>query len=201
MGLRHSYSLLAPFYDLVVSRASLPVRKNSIDFLNSLTTENDSVLIAGIGTGLDIPFLAPQRNYFGIDLTPAMLNMAKKQISDTSINLQVGDVMQLPYKDDSFDAVVMHLIVAVVSDPTRALLEAQRVLKDKGHLIVLDKFLKPGQLALFRRLLNPIIRQIATQTNVTFEHHIQRCELLNVITDEPVLAGGWFRRIYLRKNN
>ena len=200
MGLKHSYSLLAPVYDLVVSKASLPLRKQSIEFLNNLTSENSSVLIAGIGTGLDIPFLAPLRHYYGIDLTPAMLNRAKRQIGNTDVHLQVGDVMKLPYPDNSFDAVVMHLIVAVVSDPTRALLEAQRVLKKNGHLIVLDKFLKPGQLALFRRLMNPVIRQIATQTNVTFEQHLQTCAQLSIVSDEPVLAGGWFRRIYLRKD-
>jgi len=199
MGLKHSYSLLAPFYDLAVSRATYPLRKHSIELLNSVTSENSDVLIAGIGTGLDIPLLSPQRNYFGIDLTPAMLNKAKRQIREVEVRLQVGNVMQLPFRDSSFDAVLMHLIVAVVPDPTRALQEAQRVLKNNGHLIILDKFLKPGQLAPVRRLMNPIIRQIATQTNVTFETHLRQCPDLDIIEDIPVLAGGWFRRIYLRK--
>ena len=199
MGLKHSYSLLAPFYDLVVAKATHPLRTNSIRQLNELTSPGDIVLIAGIGTGLDIPLLEPGRDYFGVDITRAMLLKAKKHIRESSVNLQVGDVMKLPYKDNTFDAVVMHLIVAVVGNPTRALLEAQRVLKENGHLIVLDKFLKPGQLALVRRFINPIIRNIATQTNVTFEEHLNHCNQLKVIKDEPVLAGGWFRRIHLKK--
>ena len=200
MGLKHSYSLLAPFYDLVISRATHPLRKKSFQLLDSLTSKNNKILLAGIGTGLDIPFLPAERDYFGIDLTPAMLRKAKKNARDKTVNLQVGDVMRMPYRDNSFDAVVMHLIVAVVPDPTRALLEAQRVLKENGHLIILDKFLRPGQLAPLRRLLNPLVRQIATQTNVTFEHHLQHCNKLTVISDDPVLASGWFRRIYITKS-
>lgn len=201
MGLKHSYSLLAPFYDLVVAGATRPLRKHSIEHLNELSSDNDNILISGIGTGLDIPYLAPNRHYHGIDLTPAMLEKAKRYKGTIEIDLQVGDVMNLPYRDNSFDFVVMHLIVAVVSDPTRALLEAQRVMKNNGHLIVLDKFLKQGQLALIRRLANPLIRHLATQTSVTFEHHLQQCHELKIVTDEPVLAGGWFRRIHLIKSN
>lgn len=199
MGLKHSYSLLAPFYDLVVAKATHPLRSNSIQQLNSLTSPGNTVLLSGIGTGLDIPLLTPDRNYFGIDLAHAMLIKAKKHIRETRVNLQVGDVMKLPYKDNSFDAVVMHLIVAVVGNPTLALLEAERVLKEKGHLIVLDKFLKPGQLALVRRLINPVMRNVATQTSVTFENHLHHCSKLKVVSDQPVLAGGWFRRILLTK--
>ena len=199
MGLKHSYSLLAPFYDLVVAKASQSLRASSLEHLHSITKPEDNILIAGIGTGLDIPFLGTQRNYYGIDLTPAMLSRAKKRVQDVSVNFQVGDVMNLPYKNESFDAVVMHLIMAVVSNPTAALQESQRVLKTDGHLIILDKFLKPGQLAPVRRLFNPLIRQIATQTNITFEHHIAQCPQLAVVSDEPVLAGGWFRRIHLTK--
>lgn len=199
MGLKHSYSLFAPFYDLIVAKATLSPRKQSLQQLNELSSENDRILISGIGTGLDIPLLETNRHYFGIDLTPAMLAKAKKQNSGKMIDLQVGNVMNLPYKDNSFDVVVMHLIVAVVNNPTLALLEAQRVLKNNGHLIILDKFLKPGQLALFRRLLSPIIGTIATQTNVTFEHHLQHCHNLELVSDEPALAGGWFRRILLTK--
>ena len=200
MGLKHSYSLMAPFYDLVVASATHSLRKNSIQQLNSLSSEDDRILIAGIGTGLDIPHLPPGRKYVGIDLTPAMLAKARRLAHNIDIDLQIGDVMALPYRDDSFDVVLMHLIVAVVASPARALEEAQRVLKKQGHLIILDKFLKRGQRAPVRRLFNPLVRHIATQTNVVFEDQLEKCPKLQVISDEPVLAGGWFRRIHLIKS-
>ena len=199
MGLKHSYSLFAPIYNLVVSGATRLLRKNSLQQLEELSSEQDSILIAGIGTGLDIPHLVAGRQYFGIDITPAMIKRAKNLSHDIDIRFQVGDVMKLPFKDNCFDVVVMHLIVAVVPDPTRALCEAQRVLKDNGHLIILDKFLKPGELAPVRQLINPLTRLIATQTNIVLEQHLQHCKHLVVESDEPVLAGGWFRRLLLRK--
>ena len=93
----------------------------------------------------------------------------------------------------------MHLILAVVPNPTRALQEAQRVVKNQGHIIILDKFLKPGQFALLRRMANPIIRHFATQTTVVFEQELAECPDLYLLKDEPVMAGGWFRQIVLQK--
>ncbi|HEY5601905.1 MAG TPA: methyltransferase domain-containing protein [Gammaproteobacteria bacterium] len=199
MGLKHSYTLIAPFYDLVVEKATHAIRKASLQQLTQLSRPGDSILITGIGTGLDIPHLPSDRQYTGIDLTPGMLKKAQLRKADVNINLQLADAMNLPFRDASFDLVVMHLILAVVPNPQRALQEAQRVTKTHGHVLILDKFLKPGQLALLRRLANPIIRHIATQTTVVFEHLLEECPSLAQIEDVPVLAGGWFRRIVLQK--
>ena len=201
MGLKHSYSLIAPIYDLVVSKATHAIRKTSLQQIQHLSHPGDNVLITGIGTGLDIPHLPQDRHYVGVDLTPRMLKKAQHRLgeSEIDIELKLGDAMQLPFEDSSFNVVVMHLILAVVPDPTRALQEAQRVVKENGHVIILDKFLKPGQLALLRRVVNPFIKHIATQTTVVFEHELQECPQLTLIQDEPALAGGWFRRIVLQK--
>ena len=201
MGLKHSYTLIAPFYDLVVAKATHFIRKASLQQLEELSKPGDKILITGIGTGLDIPHLPANRSYTGVDLTQSMLSKAEHRKGNIEIKLELGDAMQLPYEDASFDLVVMHLILAVVPNPTRALQEAQRVVKDCGYIIVLDKFLKPGQLALMRRLANPFIRHIATQTVVVFEHQLAECPYLELVTDEPVLAGGWFRRIVLKKQS
>jgi len=201
MALNHSYSLIAPIYDLIVSKATHAIRKASLQEIKHLSQAGDRVLISGIGTGLDIPHLPEGRHYVGIDLTPAMLKRAQRRASDVSIELKVGDAMHLPMEDSSYDLVVMHLILAVVPNPTLALQEAQRVVKNNGHIIILDKFLKPGQIALLRRLINPMIKHIATQTTIVFEHVLRECPQLKVVNDEPVLAGGWFRRIVLQKED
>ncbi|MCI0507563.1 MAG: methyltransferase domain-containing protein [Gammaproteobacteria bacterium] len=199
MGLKHSYTLIAPFYDLVVAKATHAIRKTSLQQIQQLSRHGDKILITGIGTGLDIPHLPADRFYTGIDLTPGMLNKAARRKGAVNITLQLGDAMNLPYEGASFDLIVMHLILAVVPDPQLALREAQRVVKTRGHILILDKFLKPGQLALLRRLANPITRHIATQTTVVFEHLLEECKSLAKVEDEPVLAGGWFRRIVLQK--
>ena len=201
MSLKHSYTLIALFYDPLIDKATRHWRKHSLHFIKP--AQHKKILINGIGSGLDIPFLPPGPEYTGIDLTPAMLRKAEKQLKETTTNvsLEEGDSMQLPYADNSFDIVIMHLILAVVPDPELALKEASRVLKPGGKIHVFDKFLKPGQLAPTRRLLNIFIRHIATRTDVVLEHLIDRQNSLKLIHEEPALANGWFRFLILEKKN
>ncbi len=197
MTLKYSYTLIAPLYDLLIEKATIAPRKRSLKSLDHKGI--DKVLIAGIGSGLDIPHLPTGIQYTGIDLTPAMIARAQSKIGHHDIVLQQGDVMSLPYDDNHFDAVVMHLILAVVPNPALALLEAERVVKPNGKIIIFDKFLKQGELAFFRRMLNILLRHIATRTDVVFEQQLKQCKYLKVIEDRPALAGGWFRQIRLQK--
>ena len=206
MSLRHSYTLLAPIYDLMVRRATHTLRKRSLERLGDVTGQ--TILVAGIGSGLDIPLLPSGANYIGVDITPAMLRQARalqaRHHQELRIELHVGDVMALPYPAQVFDTIIMHLILAVVPHPERALAEAARVLKPGGHILILDKFLQCSQRAPLRRWLSPLLGQIATRTDVVFEDVLAACQqpgqpLLGVVSDAPVLAQGWFRNILLKK--
>ena len=110
-----------------------------------------------------------------------------------------GDSERLPFRDEAFDYVVLHLIVAVVPHPQRALAEAARVVRPGGTLLVFDKFLRRGERAPLRRLVSPLTARIATRTDVVFEALLEAVPQVRVVRDEPALARGWFRRIVLRK--
>ena len=201
MALKHSYSVLAPLYDLAVRSPLDRVRQKSLARIKDF--ENKAILINGIGTGLDLEHLPQGPSYTGTDITPLMLRRASKRAAKIGIDIRLkcADSHNLPYPNESFDIVIMHLILAVVPDPVRALLEAERVLRKGGSIYILDKFLRPGELAPVRRALNPILRHVATRTNVVFEDVLSNSGHLHVVSDEPALAGGWFRLIELARKS
>lgn len=200
MALKHSYSILAPLYDAAVRGPLDGVRRKSLARLNDINGKH--ILINGIGTGLDLEYLPDGARYTGTDITPLMLKRAEKRANKSTIDirLECADSLRLPYKNETYDIIIMHLILAVVPNPERALQEAGRVLKKNGSIYILDKFLRPGQLAPIRRGLNTVLRHIATRTDVVFEDVLSHSTQLHVVSDEPALAGGWFRLIELVKS-
>ncbi|MEN8169820.1 MAG: class I SAM-dependent methyltransferase [Pseudomonadota bacterium] len=198
MGLKFSYTLIAPLYDPLVAVASETIRAENLKPLRQL--KDKEILLMGIGSGLDIPHLPAGNHYTGIDLTPAMLNKARARVGKRSdIELHEGDVMALPYADSSFDIVIMHLILAVVPQPQLALSEAARVLRPGGRVLILDKFLRAGAWAPMRRIISIFSRHIATRTDVVFEEILISCPQLSLQRDKPALVGGWFRQLDLKK--
>jgi ubiquinone/menaquinone biosynthesis C-methylase UbiE len=196
LSLKHSYTLIAPFYDAAIARATHAARARS---LSALPQQAGKVLLAGVGTGLDLPHLPPQHHYVGLDLNRAMLRRALPRASHVDFLPVQGDAQRLPFADASFDCAVLHLILAVVPQPADCFAEIERVLKPGGQVFVFDKFLRPGQTALLRRLINPLMRRVATRLDVVFEDLLAEAPRLELEHDQPALASGWFRMIRLRK--
>ena len=197
--LRHGYTIIAPLYDALVARFTAEARQHGLASLGE--EPHAKVLLVGIGTGLDLPWLPQGPRYTGLDLTPAMLLRARRKAAALKLEIQldVGDARYLPYDVAAFDVVVLHLILAVTPHPERVLAEAARVLRCGGRVLILDKFLRPGQKAPLRRLLSPLLGLLATRTNVVFETVLAQTPGLALLSDQPVLANGWFRQIVLRK--
>lgn len=193
-SLKRSYRLIAPFYDLAVDQATRGMRRHS---LHGLPSRPGTILLAGVGTGLDLPHLPHHHHYVGLDLTGAMLRRSLPRADRLEFCPVQGDVHRLPFADASFDAVLAHLILAVVPQPALCLAEISRVLKPGGEALILDKFLRRNQKAPLRRLLNPLARRIATRLDVVFEDLLDATPGLALRDDSPALAGGWFRRIRL----
>lgn len=197
MSLQTSYRFIAPFYDVILARATARPRQRSLSRLPH--SGGARVLLSGAGTGLDFPFLNGSHHYTAVDLTAEMLARSHNRVRELNMQWVQGDSMSLPFAAEHFDYVVLHLIVAVVPFPERCLAESVRVLKPGGKIFIFDKFLHPGERAWLRRSLSGLVAKLATRLDVVFEEVLAKSPELNLISDEPVLAGGWFRLIELQK--
>lgn len=193
---RLRYTWWSAGYDLVVSFGRQ--RKRSLELL--ALADGERVLIVGAGTGADLPLLPRGVSVLATDLTPAMLARARKR-AGSNVELRVMDGQSLELPDASFDAVVLHLILAVIPDPVACLREAARVLRPGGRLAVFDKFLRRGQRAsVLRRLANLPARLLATDLNRVLEEIVAATGAPLVVThDEPAGLGGALRVVQLRK--
>ena len=191
---RLRYTVWAPAYDVIARAAGFDAaRRLSIERLR--LAAGDRVLIVGAGTGLDLDFLPSNVYVTAIDVTPAMLKHLERRASGTgqSVTVRIMDARQLAFPDSSFDAVVMHLILAVMPQPERGLSEAVRVLSPGGRIAVFDKFLRDEERpSLKRRLLNAIAKPLFSDLNRRLGPLIAGTRL-GIEHDEPVAFGGTYR--------
>ena len=195
---RLRYTIWAPAYDVVARAAGFEAaRRLSIDRLR--LAPGDRVLVVGAGTGLDLDFIPTNVSVTAVDVTPAMLRQLERRAAATGrqVTARIMDARQLAFPDSSFDAVVMHLILAVMPDPERGVREAVRVLKTGGRIAVFDKFLGDADRpSLKRRLLNAVAKPLFSDLNRRLGPLIAAAPLA-VERDEPVAFGGTYRVVTL----
>jgi len=104
--------------------------------------ENGKLLDLATGTG-DIAFEAlkktPSAQVIGADFALQMMHVGQRQ---PQYGKQVGwagaDALQLPFSDESFNAVVSGYLVRNVIDIPQTLNEQARILKSGGRIVILD---------------------------------------------------------------
>ncbi|GAB3196772.1 ubiquinone/menaquinone biosynthesis C-methylase UbiE [Pontibacter aydingkolensis] len=195
---RLRYTLYLPIYDLIADHIFRKYRKRSVELLASKPT--DAILILGAGTGLDLPYLQGYTNLTAIDITPGMITKLKERAEELRIpvNAQVMNGQQLAFADNSFDAVLLHLILAVIPDPVACIKEVERVLKPGGTVMVFDKFLPDGQRpSILRRFFNQIASTLFSDINRSIGSIVSHTSL-QVELNEPAALGGTFRLVRLR---
>jgi ArsR family transcriptional regulator len=120
----------------------------------------ENLLDAGTGTGRMLELLSPQiRKGIGIDVSSGMLAVARDRLERAGARhcqVRLGNLFRLPFPDGSpeqgFDAALFHQVLHYLDDPQAAIVEAARVLRPGGRLIVVD--FAPHQLEFCRDELN-----------------------------------------------
>ena len=142
----HNQTVLDQFTRQAVSFSIAPAIKNqeALELLVRSTRAgmSDTVLDVACGPGIVACAFAPvSRHVTGIDLTPAMIAQARSlQLDKGLANLtwQIGDVVHLPFEDNSFSIVASRYSFHHLIDPPAVLAEMARVCISEGRVAVAD---------------------------------------------------------------
>ena len=136
-----SYKRVSSFYDLTFGQVFRPGQKAIIKKMDCI--DSDNVLEIGIGTGSSLQYYPKETKVVGIDISPDMLEVAKKRIVKDKIHnkhilLMNGERLSFP--DNSFDKVVGMYVVSVTQNPQVLVEEMKRVCKNDGDIYIVNHF-------------------------------------------------------------
>ncbi len=108
------------------------------------------ILDAGCGSGANVVRCAGHgAEVIGVDLSEGALKEARQWVESESVQHRVklvrGDILNLPFKEGSFDLVICSDVLSVSGYPDRALCDMARLLKDGGVAVIAV----PNYLSLF----------------------------------------------------
>ncbi len=138
---RRLFATIAARYDLITRLLSGGMDQRWKARLVDLTgaAHGTRALDLACGTG-DVAqrLLARGAAVIGLDLTPAMLHLARTRPDTASIHWVCGDMTSLPLPSSTIDVVTTSYGLRNVPDLSRALAEIHRVLADDGRVASLD---------------------------------------------------------------
>jgi demethylmenaquinone methyltransferase/2-methoxy-6-polyprenyl-1,4-benzoquinol methylase len=146
---RRAFAKLAPFYDVVASPFS-GVREKMVNFTNA--KKGSKILDVATGTGQQaFAFAKRGHEVIGIDLSEAMLNVAKKKNKYKNAKFEVADATNLPFEDNSFDisSISFALHEMPLSIIEKVLKEMVRVTKPRGIIVIADYDLPKNKIGEF----------------------------------------------------
>lgn len=118
-------------------------RTSLLDYINK---EDDKILDICTGTAANVIAIANKYNnarVIGIDLSKEMLHIADKKVKEHGLNnikLYKMDAAKTSFKDNYFNVIVISLVLHEISEELsdKILLEAKRILKPEGKLLVIE---------------------------------------------------------------
>jgi demethylmenaquinone methyltransferase / 2-methoxy-6-polyprenyl-1,4-benzoquinol methylase len=151
-GVRAMFDRIAPIYDAMnrVMTAGLDQRWRRAT-ARAVVRPGDDVLDACCGTG-DLALAGAQEGgrVTGVDFSERMLERARRK--GPALRWVEGDLLALPFPDDSFDSATVGFGVRNLEDLERGVGELRRVLRPGGRLAILEITQPRGALAPFYRL-------------------------------------------------
>jgi demethylmenaquinone methyltransferase/2-methoxy-6-polyprenyl-1,4-benzoquinol methylase len=151
-GVQTMFDRIAPVYDVMnrVMTAGLDQRWRRAT-VRAVVEPGDRVLDAACGTG-DLAIIAAKAGaaVTGLDFSEKMLERARRKRPD--LDWIQGDLLALPFEDDTFDAATVGFGVRNVADLPGSIAELRRVLRPGGRVGILEITRPRGRLRFFYSL-------------------------------------------------
>ncbi len=174
------WDLYAPIYE----RAMQSDKKIYSFMYNRIpkVIKDKEVLEIATGPGLLAKHTAEYaRAMIATDYSAGMIKEAKKGEYPDNLTFEIADATNLPYRDASFDVVIISNALHIITNPEKALLEIGRVLKRDGILIAPNFVNHQG--GLDSRIWSTILKIVG----VKFEHQWSSEEYLRWLEQ-----NGWY---------
>ena len=138
------------------------------------------VLDLGCGTG-SLSLLASEQGHrvTGVDLSPAMVALAREKLAGRDAVFLVGDAAAPPVGEERFDAVLVRHVLWTLPDPGRALRHWRGLLRPDGRLVLVE-----GVWGGIEPVGIPAERLTALLAPITGQARVER------LSDDPLLWGG-----------
>lgn len=145
--------------------SSMSGKELAVHRLETLAGAKGEVLEIGFGSGLNLPYYPETVSHItAVDINPGMEKLARKKIAASSIPIEflIINGEQLPFKDQSFDAVVSTWTLCSIERVAQALGEIRRVLKTDGKFIFIEHGLSPeARTQKWQHRLTPLQKKLA----------------------------------------
>ena len=126
----------AKLYDFEILRFNGQAYAEMYKLMSEVLTKEMKVLEVATGTGLIAINIANSVHFIeAIDLSPKMIETAKKKDIPENVHFSIEDATTLSFTDMSFDAVIISNALHIMPDPKVVLANIKRVLKPDGLLI------------------------------------------------------------------
>jgi phosphatidylethanolamine/phosphatidyl-N-methylethanolamine N-methyltransferase len=196
-----AYRRYAPVYDFLFGPVFAEGRRVAAERLSECP--GGRILEIGVGTGLSFRYYKPDVEIIGIDVSPDMLDVARRRTRKGRFqhvkDLVVMDAQELDFPDNSVDGAVAMYVASVVPDPKQMISEMFRVARPGAPVMFVNHFTsKRNGLRKIETILSPFANRLGFHPDFPLDQFIETvgAEPESV---ESINFGGYWKVVTFRK--